>query len=351
MKKKKQKKIVFDIHHVAHLNLFSHVIRQYYEDEDKEVFIVGLRRQSLPKIIHKELGYIGDKNIKMIGSWKPNKWGIIVQSNILRLIGIFFYLLKIKPDVGISSGGLPFSLSLKLLNKPALEFCDDPDRKFQLKLELFGATKKYYPFFVKMEHPKIETFHCLKQWSYLTPREFTPDSSVLKKHGVEEKKYFFVREVSTASLNYADQRSGIVSTFADRLPKEYKVLLSLENKAESHLYPEDWIILQEPVEDIHSLIYYSRLLIASGDSMAREGAILGVPSIYCGKRIMGANGVMIEEGKLFKTDPEEVPAKVEALLKEDLSETVQNNFRTHLNQEWDDLNEFINNKVNLYLKD
>ena len=50
------------------------------------------------------------------------------------------------------------------------------------------------------------------------------------------------------------------------------------------MYPKDWILLEEPVEGIHSLIYYSCALISSGDSMAREAALLGVPSYYLGIR-------------------------------------------------------------------
>ena len=49
-------------------------------------------------------------------------------------------------------------------------------------------------------------------------------------------------------------------------------------------YPADWIMLQEPIEDIHSLIYYAAGLVSSGDSMAREAALLGVPSYYLGIR-------------------------------------------------------------------
>lgn len=348
---KKKKVVVFDIHHVAHLNLFSNVIRQFNEEDDKEVYIIGLKRQRLPQVIYNDLGFVDKDHIKMIGTWKPNKFAIIFQSNFLRLISIFFYLLKIKPDIGISSGGLPFSLAMKAINKPTLEFCDDPDRTFQLKLELFGATKKYYPFFVTIQHKKIETFKCLKQWSYLTPNEFKPNEKALTKYSLKKKEYFFIREVSTASLNYAGQKAAAVSIFAKNLPKKYKVILSLENKSARHLYPDDWIILQEPVHDIHSLIYFSRILIASGDSMAREGAILGVPSIYCGDRTMGANTVMMDEGMLYQVEPEKVPEKVNSLLMEDLSETTQNNYRNHLNVEWDDLNKYIEKKVNTYLKE
>ena len=42
--------------------------------------------------------------------------------------------------------------------------------------------------------------------------------------------------------------------------------------------------MQEPIEDIHSLIYYAAGLVSSGDSMAREAALLGIPAYYLGTR-------------------------------------------------------------------
>ena len=74
-------------------------------------------------------------------------------------------------------------------------------------------------------------------------------------------------------------------------------MLSLEDKSTKERYPEDWILLEEPVEGIHSLIYYSCALISSGDSMAREAALLGVPSYYLGIRYdMPAKSCCIKAG-------------------------------------------------------
>ena len=52
---------------------------------------------------------------------------------------------------------------------------------------------------------------------------------------------------------------------ASKIPHDRKVLLSLEDKSMKERYPEDWILLEEPVEGIHSLIYYSCALNSSGE--------------------------------------------------------------------------------------
>ena len=46
--------------------------------------------------------------------------------------------------------------------------------------------------------------------------------------------------------------------------------------------------------------YFSKVVISSGDSMAREGAQLGVPSFYCGVRDMFSNRILIDKGLMFK---------------------------------------------------
>jgi predicted glycosyltransferase len=124
----------------------------------------------------------------------------------------------------------------------------------------------------------------LKEWAYLNPRTFVPKVEMLEKYGVKPKEYMFLREVSVGTINYAGQASGAILGIKDMIPTDMRVLFSLEEKKRRDEYPADWILLQEPIEDIHSLIYYSAGLVSSGDSMAREAALLGVPSYYLGIR-------------------------------------------------------------------
>lgn len=131
---------------------------------------------------------------------------------------------------------------------------------------------------------QVKVLPALKEWAYLAPNVFTPDRIFLDKYKLHPKEYFFVREVSVGTVNYTGQHAGAVMGIASKIPHGRKVLLSLEDKSMKERYPEDWILLEEPVEGIHSLIYYSCALISSGDSMAREAALLGVPSYYLGIR-------------------------------------------------------------------
>jgi predicted glycosyltransferase len=243
-------------------------------------------------------------------------------------------------DVGISFGSFLIGFVLTIMRKPNIHLSDDPERKMNAVLELMSCTERYLPPIV---HPKgkTKTFNALKEWAYLSPEYFIPDSRVLEQYRLKPKEYLFIREVSTGSLNYKGQETGLVGTFAERLSKDFKVIFSLEDKLLVDRYPSDWILLKEPVNDIHSIIYYSRLVISSGDSMAREGAMLGNPGIYCGNREMKANQLLINKKMLYKVDPDKVPEFVEEICLNKIKVKDQNQFRQELLEEWDDVTLFI----------
>jgi hypothetical protein len=110
------------------------------------------------------------------------------------------------------------------------------------------------------------------------------------------------------------------------------------------------MLIREPVSDIHSLIYYSRMVISSGDSMAREGSLLGIPSIYCGSRYMKANQIMINKNILFHFEPEGIIPKINKLLNDDTFRLNQELFRKNLMNEWEDVTEFIIKTAEKYIK-
>ena len=169
---------------------------------------------------------------------------------------------------------------------------------------------------------------------------------VLKKYNLIPHKYIFVREVSTKTINYLGQESNKLHVISNLIPSDHSVVLSLEDKSKIYLYPQNWILLQEPVEDIHSLIYYSRLLISSGDSMAREGAILGITSIYTGDREMAANSFLIKMGILNNCSIDEINSLLKGIFELNTDFSRQENIRSELTKRFDDLTLFMFNLIN-----
>ncbi len=329
-------KILYDICHPAQLNFFKNSIEEL-TDLGYDVIVCHLDRGRLSQIVRKEL-----KKIKgyQIGKHKGSKYSIIFQANILRFLAWFPILIKERPQICLSVGSFTNGFACKIMGIPNIQFDDDPERRINVVLEKFSSTELYFPP-IKTATNKIKNFNALKEWAYLSPRYFKPDKNVLNKYSLIEDRYIFIREVSSGSLNYSSQSEGIISNFANRLPLEFKVIFSLENKSNRKLYPSNWIDLDEPVENIHSIIYYSRYIISSGDSMAREGAILGVPSIYCGNRFMKANQILKDKGMLFTSPPNKVPDLIQELEKGMILVKNKADFRKELMDEWIDVTDFI----------
>ena len=338
------KKILFDFGHPAHVNFFKPTIMQL-QSEGNEIHLSVLNRGKLPDIVKREFPKF---SVYVLGKHKGTIFSILWEANIKKLFQLKKLCADIKPDIGVAVYGFLMGAIMRLNGKPNIQFSDDPERRINTKLQKWTATILSFPIFFTSPKGKIQRFRALKEWAYLSPNYFTPDAESLKEYDLEPKKYIFVREVSNGSMNYQGQESNVVAKFADKFPQGYKVVLSLEDKKTTDQYPNDWIILKEPVKDIHSLIYYSKCIVSSGDSMAREGAMLGVPSIYCGFRTMLANKVMQDEKMLLCNTPENTLSLLQQIVEDILLFEEQDNFRVRLKEEWEDVTQYIINLIKKY---
>lgn len=332
-------KLLIDIMHIPHINLFKNAVN-ILKNKGVIIEIICLDRGRNVLIAREEFKGV---SVISLGKHRGYFFSIIFEANILRFLLLIKYLLINRFDAGLSAGSFLLGFGLKILQKPNLQYYDDPENKKNLFFQKLTANKLFYPFFFKSDG--IINFNALKEWAYLSPKYFSPDKECLKEYNLLENAYIFVREVNSNTTNYVGQISDMISTIADKFPSNINVILSLENKERMKYYPQSWIILNEPVNDIHSLMYYSKVLLSSGDSMAREGAMLGVPSIYCGVREMEANKIMKSKGLLFQIDINEVPDFVKKILNNKISFLEQNKFREELDLEWDDVTELIVSSV------
>ncbi len=328
--------IVIDIAHPAHVNFFKHTAKRLLS-EGHNVNVICLDRGKLSKIVEKEFpGF----HIEIIGKHKGSKYSVIIDANIKRFFQLLKYLRYLNVDIGLGVGSFNLGGVLKLLNRPNIQFDDDPERGLNTILEKITATKLFFPPIIESDG-NISNFSALKEWAYLSPTYFTPDPTVLNDYGLKEKDYIFIREISTGSLNYMNQKANIIASISKEFNKNIKVLISLENRKKLGYYPDNWILLKEPINNIHSILYNSKCVISSGDSMAREGSLLGVPSIYCGFRVMKANKILENKNILFHLKPNEVVSFVDDIINDNSFYQNQELFRLNLLKEWVDVNEFI----------
>jgi uncharacterized protein len=333
-------RILITISHLSHANFFKEAAKILVKDGYK-VYISVLDRGKLVQTVDKE--YTGFDKV-IAGRHKGSKLSIILNVNILRFVKVFIFSLSKKIDFGLSVGNFIMGAALKLLNKPNVQFDDDPERKINIVLEKLTCTKLFFPPIIEPSK-RVKTFNALKEWAHLSPKYFVPDKDILEELCLKPKEYIFIRDISTGSFNYMAQDPDVILNIANEIPKNYKVVLSLEDKSNFNKYPEDWIILNEPVTNIYSIIYYSRLVISSGDSMVREAAILGVPGIYCGFRKMKANDILIDKKLMFHSKPENIIELIRDLINYKIKFKEQELIRKELMSEWEDVTELIVNVV------
>lgn len=333
-------KILIDIYHIPQFNFFKGVILSL---NPENVDLLCVKRGRLVEIIQHECP---NYNLIVLGDYKRNKGklSLVFKVIIPRIIRLFKLMKQNKYNLVLTAGSYQTNLVAKLLGIPNISAIDDP-RRILFSIIRLSADEILVPPFMNSKD-KIKSFNALKEWAYLSPKYFKPNPHELSKYGLEKKKYIFVREVSTRTLNYSSQEEGIILNVANKFPDEYDVVLSLEEKKNKNKYPSEWIVLEEPVDDIYSVMYYSRIVISSGDSMAREGAMLGVPSIYCGIRSMPANDLIIKKNMLFKIEPERISEFMKDIIYGAIEIKSQEEFRKELLESWDDPTEIILNKIN-----
>jgi predicted glycosyltransferase len=336
-------KILFDIKHPAQLNLFKGLSNELRQ-ENWDVTICYLQRGKLPNIIKRE--YAGFKTIP-VGSSKGTRWSILWDGNVKRTLAFLDLIKREQYNICVAASSIPLALAGKIAGIPVIQFYDDPERRRINYINARLSTQLFFPPIVQKDH-KISVFNCLKEWSYLSPERFHPNDRILSQYGLAPHEYIFVREVSNKSFNYYNQQDGIISCFANKISSKAKVVLSLEDKSYADRYPADWIILQEPVEDIHSLIYFSNMVISSGDSMAREGAMLGVPAVYCGTRKMKANELLMESGSLKHLPADSALDFINKTIANKFDQEKQTSFRNQLLEQWDDMTAFMKEQINRY---
>lgn len=277
-------RVWIDILHTPQFNFYKNLILMLAERGD-EVLVTVLGRGKLPVIARKELADLRNVKVDVVGKHRMTKFSAIIEANLLRFFQLFAWSVGKKIDVAFSNCRQCCEIA-RIKGKPYYSFEDDPqclDSKLKSK---FGINEFLCVYRMPKEslRKNMKSLSALKEWSYLNTHDFKPDVAALEEYGLKPYSYLFLREVSVGTVNYAGQAPDSILQIATEVPASVPVVLSLEKKENRNLYPCNWILLQEPVKDIHSLIYYSCGLVSSGDSMAREAALLGVPSYYLGIR-------------------------------------------------------------------
>ncbi len=310
-------KILVDMVHLADVNFYKNALNELNKRHD--ITITVLNRGNLLKVITKEYP---DFKVVPLGTHYKGKLGKIMGL-VQRSLGFMSLYLKDKPDVVTSFGFYP-GVVAKPLGIPAVLFHDDYEYQFIFNMCKRFATNFFIPDSIRTKLPedlqsskngstdKIQFYNGFKETAYL--KNFKPDASCLSRLDLVGKPFVFCRDIDSISLNYDDyELIDLAPAFQKLKDQGYTILYYPEKDHDryDHLVTK----LLGGIPDIMHLQYFASLTISSGDTIARESALVGTPVIYVGGRQMAVNLPLEEMGLIFSTeDQEKVLTYVDKLL-------------------------------------
>jgi predicted glycosyltransferase len=331
--------------HLADVNFYKNALNELNKRHD--ITITVLNRGNLLKVITREYP---DFKIVPLGKHYKGKLGKIIGL-AQRSFGFLSQYLKDKPDVVTSFGFYPGVIA-KPFGIPAVLFHDDYEYQFIFNMCNRFATNFFIPDSIRTKLPanlqgsnndptnKIQFYNGFKETAYL--KNFQADASCLSRHDLVGKPFVFCRDIDSISLNYDDyELIDLAPAFQKLKDQGYTILYYPEKDHDryNHLVTK----LLGGIPDIMHLQYFASLTISSGDTIARESALVGTPVIYVGGRQMAVNLPLEEMGLIFSTEnKEEVLNYVNKLL--------QPSFKSKMKEKidaagWEDITKVITNAL------
>jgi len=330
-------KILIDILHPADVNFFKNAIN-ILKEKSNDIIITFRHRGKIIELLKSELQNeqfipVGQHHDSILGK---------VFSFATRNFNLLMFLRKNNFDL-CTSYGFFVGIASYFYRMPSVLFGDDYEYKLAHFLSEFSGDYFIIPASVPSTGKNILKYKGFKELAYLHPNYFKPDRKVLEQYGITPNNYVFIREVSRASLNYKNLRQmGLPEIIWNLNNLGLDVVLSLEDKTRADSLKDKCIILEEPVDDIFSLMHFALFTISSGDSMARESCLVGTPTIYTGGRDMAVNKELIERGCMFKADNEkQLNVAMTNIIEKDIKEETKRTIEKAVKYEWMDTTKVI----------
>lgn len=288
-------RILIDIYHPADVNFYKNTVRFLKDEHDLTIFV--RKRGNLDKLAEQEF----DVPVRIVGRHFSGKWGKLFGL-IHRVICLMVLNLRYSFDVVTSFGGFYSAIAAKFTWTKSVIFYDDYEYKIAFNICRWFASVFVIPSCLNVKGKNVRTFNGYKELAYL--QDFVPSKKILTNFDVKPQEYIFVRHVARISLQYKHSKheDALEAIVAYLKGKNLKIIASIEDQASSlscFSNSSDIQFVKAPVKDFHSLIFYARCVISSGDTIARESALLQVPTLYIGKREMKIHNELLELGFLY----------------------------------------------------
>jgi predicted glycosyltransferase len=272
-------RVLFDLNHPAHVHLFRNLIHRVQREggsvlvasRDKDVTVDLCRAYGISHVV--------------LSRSRPGRRSAAGVEMAWRTAQLTAMALRFRPDVLVGT-----SLSIgpigMLLRRPSFVFNADD----AAVVPLFARFA--YPFCSYVVTPEAlrEETHGAKhltypgyhELAYLHPNHFTPDPAVPRGLGLDPSQPYFVLRLVALGGHHDAGATGMpidaVRRLVSRLAEHGRVLIT----SEGSLLPEfEPLRFPLPPEKLHDVLAGAALYVGDSQTMAREAAVLGVPSLRC----------------------------------------------------------------------
>jgi len=258
--------VLFEIGHPKDINIFVNVISEL-QKQGHGVKIVSRDKENIREILreYRIPCEFGPYYKTIFGK----AFGVLKNDLLLYKISK-----KYNPDVFISFGS-PYSAHVsKILGRPYLAFIDTEIAGLATKLMLPFAKRVYTSSsFYDEIGPKQIRFNSYYELAYLHPVYFKPDPNVIEKYGLINDQYIIVRlsalaahhDINVKGFEFKNEEE--LKKYISQIEKYGRVIISSEK--------DNWPIIKKyqlnfDAKDLHHLLYFAKLYIEEGASMAIE---------------------------------------------------------------------------------
>lgn len=336
LKGRSVKKVWIDLDNSPHVPFFLPIKREL---EDRGYQVVLTARDAYQV---KDLLDFYELQCQSIGKHFGKNKIFKVMGVISRALRLVPFLLKEKPDLGVSHGSRAQILASSLLRIKSINI---GDYEFVQDLVIFRPSWMIVPEIIPEESlgsrkDQILKYRGIKEDVYVPL--FKPDPAVREELGLRQQDLVVSIRPPASEAHYhrheSDELFAEVMKYLGAQP-QIKIVLLPRNANQSAEIRQQWpelieqgrVIIPEKVVNGLNLIWYSDFVVSGGGTMNREAAALGVPvySIFRGK-IGAVDRYLAEQGRLTLIEnAAEIPQKIKLARRNNFSD-IQNDARPAL---------------------
>jgi len=265
------------MNHPKHFWMFKNIILKFDEQNIKyKVFV------SSKDVLHNLLENYGI-SYTLLGSNKPKIYVKLVQF-VWYSIKMLYFILIYNPKILIGQALPHFAISSFFAKEAKFLILEDTEHvstlhKYTVPFCDVIYTPLMFPDKFGNKQRKINSFFELL---YLHPDNFKPDIQKLEKYGITKLTNYIVIRLVSWEAHHDKGSRGISDQFLSKIisyleEHNIQVYISAEGKINNVF--KKYKIDINPVE-IHDLLYYSKMYLGEGATMAAEASLLGTNSIY-----------------------------------------------------------------------